>query len=75
MTTLECYRTSASVMAGVRRRARSKFIFVGDEKLWVRGVTYGSFRPRDGGNEYPASELVEQDFAQIAANWMNAVRT
>ena len=34
-------------LAVVKRRpeVRGKFIFVGEEKLYVRGVTYGTFRP------------------------------
>ena len=53
---------------------RGKFLFVGDEKLWVRGVTYGTFRPQVG-SDYPPDEVVERDFVQMAANGINAVRT
>src|SRR5215217_7838019 len=53
--------------------ARGKFIFAGDEKLYVRGVTYGTFRPGPGGEEYDA-EAVGRDFAAMAANGINAVR-
>jgi hypothetical protein len=28
-----------------RPKVQGKFLFVGDEKLWIRGVTYGTFRP------------------------------
>src|SRR6266566_3348413 len=52
----------------LRPSVKGKFIFVGDEKLYVRGVTYGTFRPREDGDEYPDSEIVEQDFALMAAN-------
>jgi GT2 family glycosyltransferase len=48
---------------------------VGDEKLWVRGVTYGTFRPREDGGEYHDRETVDRDFAQMAACGINAVRT
>src|SRR5437773_4943243 len=41
-------------MASARPQVRGKFIFVGDEKLYVRGVTYGTFRPNDEGEEFPA---------------------
>ncbi len=58
-----------------RPRAHGKFIFVGDEKFYIRGVTYGTFRPLEDGHEYPAPERVEQDFALMAANGLNAVRT
>ncbi len=66
---------SASIVASIRPRARGKFIFLGDEKLYIRGVTYGTFRPGENGDEYPDPEVVEQDFAQMAANGLNAVRT
>jgi len=48
---------------------------VGSEKLYIRGVTYGPFRPDEQGNQFHAPDIVERDFAQIAANGMNAVRT
>ena len=53
---------------------RGKFLFAGDEKLYVRGVTYGTFRPRADGGEVPEPEVVERDFALMAANGINAVR-
>ncbi len=59
----------------LRPRTRGKFLFAGEEKLYVRGVTYGRFRPGEGGGEYHGPEAVERDFAQMAANGLNAVRT
>jgi O-antigen biosynthesis protein len=53
---------------------RGKFLFVGDEKLYVRGVTYGTFSPDVHGNEFPSPEVVDRDFGQMAANGVNAVR-
>src|SRR5438552_12613330 len=58
-----------------RPKVQGKFLFVGDEKLWIRGVTYGTFRPDADGNEYHDSETVEHDFAQMADNGLNAIRT
>jgi len=57
-----------------RPRVHGKFLFLGDEKLYIRGVTYGTFRPDAFGNEFPELEVVERDFAQMAANGLNAVR-
>src|SRR5262245_63629199 len=57
-----------------RPRAAGKFLAVGDEKLWVRGVTYGTFRPGPDGTPYPERAVVERDFAAIAANGFNTVR-
>lgn len=38
--------------AGVQPHVGGKFIFVGDDKLYIRGVTYGAFRPDGDGNEF-----------------------
>lgn len=58
-----------------RPRVGGKFLYTGNEKLWVRGVTYGTFRPGADGSQYHTTEMVERDFAHIAANGMNAIRT
>jgi len=57
-----------------RPAIRGKFLFVGDQKLYVRGVTYGAFRPDPQGNEYWDCETIERDFAQMAASGINTVR-
>src|SRR6266540_4403992 len=59
----------------VRPHVRGKFIFVGDEKFFIRGVTYGTFRPDANGDEFPARDRVEGDFAMMVQNGINAVRT
>ena len=59
----------------VRPRARGKFIFLGEEKLYVRGATYGTFRPGANGDGYNDPKVVERDFAEMAKNGLNAVRT
>jgi O-antigen biosynthesis protein len=61
--------------AGVRPRVAGKFLAVGDQKLYVRGVTYGTFRPGEGGAEYPTGETLLRDFAAMARAGINAVRT
>jgi GT2 family glycosyltransferase len=60
--------------AAPRPRALGKFLVVGDEKLYVRGVTYGAFQPDAQGNEYHDLATVERDFAQMAESGINAVR-
>ncbi len=62
-------------LASESLRARGRFLYLGDQKLWVRGVTYGTFRPDEDGNEFGDPDSVARDFAQIASNGMNAVRT
>ncbi len=61
-------------MAPQRVTARGKFLYVGDAKFYVRGVTYGTFRPRADGAEVPEPDAVERDFALMAAQGINAVR-
>ena len=67
--------TLADKLGACRPQVQGKFLFVGDEKLWIRGVTYGTFRPDADGNEYHDAETVEQDFAQMAESGLNAIRT
>jgi GT2 family glycosyltransferase len=52
-----------------------KFLYAGGEKLDVRGVTYGAFRPDENGFEFPAEDVVAGDFGRMAENGVNTVRT
>lgn len=63
------------VEPGVRPHVRGKFLYVGDQKYWVRGVTYGPFAPGPDGQEYGTRGQVETDFALMARNGINTVRT
>src|SRR5438093_4477022 len=63
-----------AVSLHVRPRVQVKFLFAGDEKIYVRGVTYGAFAPSPDGHEYQRLDLIERDFAQMAACGFNAVR-
>jgi len=58
-----------------RPSARGKFIWAGDEKLYVRGVTYGTFAADDDGDEIHDARQVDRDFAAMAACGINAIRT
>ncbi|MFN2612664.1 MAG: glycosyltransferase, partial [Solirubrobacterales bacterium] len=68
-------RVVAPSSVGPRPRVHGKFIYVGDQKLYLRGVTYGTFRPDVEGGEYGDAETVERDFERMAAAGVNAVRT
>src|SRR5881396_3254517 len=65
---------ASSPLALGRPQARGKFIFAGDEKVYVRGVVYGAFRPDANGREYQDTGAIERDFALMRANGLNAVR-
>ena len=64
--------TSRDFLANNRPHVQGKFIFAGEEKLYLRGVTYGTFKS-NGESEYDA-EKVELDFAIMAANGINTIR-
>ena len=57
-----------------RPTVRGKFLFLGDAKFYVHGVTYGAFAPDAEGREFHDLALVERDFALMAANGINTVR-
>ena len=67
--------TAQPYAAGRRPRVAGKFIYAGGEKLYVRGVTYGTFRPGPDGRELHDPPQVERDFAQMREAGVNAVRT
>jgi GT2 family glycosyltransferase len=58
-----------------RPHAAGKFLFVGGTKFYVRGVTYGTFPPTIRWGDYPAPGRLAADFAAMAANGINTVRT
>ncbi len=58
-----------------RPRVGGKFLFLGEEKFWVKGVTYGTFAQDENGIERFVPQIVERDFAAIAENGFNVVRT
>src|SRR3954468_7658318 len=73
-----CLDRRASLFSAPRHGrpvARGKFLFTGDEKFYVRGVTYGTFAPNRRGEMFPEPSVVAADFATMAANGFNAVRT
>jgi len=59
----------------MRPRVKGKFFYLGSEKLYIRGVTYGTFRPDASANEFQNPAVVEKDFAQMAGIGINVVRT
>ncbi len=58
-----------------RPQTRGKFIFVNSEKFYIRGVTYGTFKPDADGIQFPNIQEVNNDFQQMSLENINAVRT
>lgn len=59
----------------LRPYTSGKFLKLGEDKVYIRGVTYGTFKPRPSGEEYPEPDMVERDFTMMSANSFNAIRT
>jgi len=67
-------RSKEPLLAMERPVVRGKFLYVGEEKFWVRGVSYGTFLVDEEGNEQLVPEVVERDFSRIAESGFNVVR-
>ena len=52
-----------------------KFLFEGEQKLIVQGVTYGPFSPGPAGEGFPDASVVNRDLSQMAACGFNSIRT
>lgn len=57
-----------------RVRLDGRFFKLGDEKFWVKGVTYGPFQARTDGAFLPQQHQLEADLRQIAGLGANVVR-
>lgn len=69
-------RTNPTATVGEQNpHIEGKFFFVGDRKLYLKGITYGTFRPDESGSEYGDCASVERDLACIARHGFNSIRT
>src|SRR5262249_5088182 len=67
-------RPKAVCALAARVRVEGKFLTVSGRKFYIKGVTYGTFRPDAQGHPVPDVDTVESDFASMAASGFNAVR-
>ena len=58
-----------------RPRVEGKFLYLGNEKFFIRGVTYGAFPPNAQGHQFPESPAVAKDFALMRDAGINAILT
>jgi GT2 family glycosyltransferase len=54
---------------------KGKFFFLGEEKFFLKGVSYGPFSCATHGAPFPEKLVVEKDFALIAELGANCLRT
>jgi len=67
-------RTRRIEAAANRVRRDGKFFRLGSEKFYVKGVTYGPFRPNSEAEPLPEKTQVRLDFAQIRELGANCIR-
>ena len=58
-----------------RLRTQGKFFFDGDQKVYLKGVSYGPFEPGSHGHPFPEQEGVEKDFRMMRELGVNCIRT
>jgi GT2 family glycosyltransferase/sugar lactone lactonase YvrE len=68
-------RSTRASSPNARASADGKFLQIGDERFFVKGVTYGTFAPDAEGYQFPSKERVAQDFRLMAELGINTVRT
>jgi O-antigen biosynthesis protein len=72
--------TAAAAQTGTRSapetpiQVRGKFFFAGQDKFFVKGVTYGPFGPGSHGAQFPERDMVARDFALMLEAGANTVR-
>src|SRR4051812_4402276 len=55
-------------------RVDGKFLRAGSARFLVKGVTYGTFAPREDGVQFPTRDVVRLDFGAMAEAGLNTVR-
>ncbi len=73
-TTSRAIRRAQPAGSRPRLEVRGKFFFAGDEKVPLRGVTYGPFAPDAEGYRYPPPEVAARDLALITELGANCLR-
>ena len=57
-----------------RPRVHGRFLYLGHEKFFIRGVTYGPFAPNMAEEPFPEPSQVAKDFQAMAEAGINTVR-
>ncbi len=58
-----------------RPRVEGKFLYVGDEKFFIKGVTYGAFPPNSQGDQFPDPPDVPRDLVLMRGAGINTILT
>ncbi|MCX5901330.1 MAG: glycosyltransferase [Proteobacteria bacterium] len=66
--------TSAASKITERPYVHGRFLFLGEQKFFIKGVTYGPFPPNMADEPLPEPSQVAHDFQMMAAAGINTVR-
>lgn len=69
---MSSFSVHGSGLQGSRIEVRGKFLFSGENKFFIQGVTYGPFR--DGDDHLGTPEKARRDFGLVAAAGFNVLR-
>ena len=58
-----------------RMHVKGKFLYYGEEKFYIKGVTYGTFAPDKDDCQFPDVYTIEKDFNMMAMHGINCIRT
>src|SRR4029077_19228486 len=65
---------TAAVSGNSRISAAAKFFFEGDRKFFVKGITYGPFKPNAEGNFFGRPDQLELDLRLMRGIGLNVLR-
>lgn len=73
---LQCLKFRPTPLLGKGKlKVKGKFFFLGEEKFFLKGVSYGPFSVATHSAPFPERPVVEKDFALIAELGANCLRT
>jgi glycosyltransferase involved in cell wall biosynthesis len=73
-TAVAVRQPEAAGAGGTALSVHGKFFFAGDNKFFVKGVTYGPFAPGSHGAQFPERDTVIRDFRMMAEMGANTLR-
>ena len=70
----ETVRAASPIRAARTITRDGKFLRAGGQRLWLKGVTYGSFAPNEQAEPFPPFRVLQDDFHRMREAGINTVR-
>ena len=64
----------AGVASLPRVCAKGRYLFAGEDKFFIKGVTYGPFPENSRGEPLPEDDMVVRDFELMRRAGVNSIR-